>query len=348
MKNYLFALIALCAMLGGCIPESDLGRPVKFSARARGVLTKTAYSGFATDAETGTNYAVIAWSASDRIRIYSPSGGPVSSANLQSGFYFYDYGLTGISTPDGGHVSEATLTQTGNGLVWASESGSAKFYSVYPYDLSVSPSGDENQYLSALITIPETQDGGSDISGLPLVSRAYANPDNDVVLEFHPAFSTFEFRIKSDTGSGSITLNSFTLSTKDDPANTAYVAGKGYYNIESQNFTYDSPLYRSATVTFSPKPVITESQETTFSIFTLPVKLSQMTITVNYTRNGVTAEKHLDLTKNGAWLTFHEQAYGPGHFVRIYGLALKDDFRFYMDPTFLVEPLGEKSHVINY
>lgn len=331
-------LLCLCACfmtLIACSSRLDLAsNAVKFSADSHGAITKTTYGGYSGD------YALINWQDGDVIRIFTPGGGSINSSRQTDGFYYADYSLSDISISD--HISSGQIAPAGetpeHGLMWGDQDAPATFYGVYPSTLDVSLSGSS---LCAEITIPQSQNGTDEISALPLVAEATpADYGDEVALSFLPAFSTFEFTIKS--ASGEITFDSITLSTEDDPSNLAYVSGTCLYNLEDGSVTYGSPKYRSATVSFSTKPTATETEETTFSLFTLPVDLSRMTITIQYTKDGFPSEKSLALNRNNLPIDFE-----AGKKIRIYGLALPGGISLYMDPLYVV-PLDDISHEINY
>lgn len=329
--SFVFLVLACAASLSSCTQKLEsFGNAVRFSAHSNGSTTKTQYAGM------DGSFEIINWVSGDQIRIYSPEGGGITSSDKSSGFFYADYTLSEIKTS--GHISQAgTITPTaGNGISWVDGGGNANFFSVYPSTLAVSASGSK---LGATVTIPESQNGSNVISSLPLVAKtATVTNGESVNLDFSPAFSTFEFTIKSSTGSGSLTLNSITLSSEDNS-----VSGTGTYDIESGTFTPGATQERKATVTF-PTPVeVTESKETTFYLFTLPINLSKVTITVNYTKDYTTLEKKLKLQKDSSWLTFT-----AGHYTRIYGLAVPDTgIRFFLNDV-IVDPLTDESHVINY
>lgn len=328
--------LAACSRLSLDIPGSH---QVRFSAKAGGIATKTTYGDIVEDG--GKKYAIIKWNEGDKIRVYTAEGADIESGSSSSGFCYADYALSDIH--QSGHASGAgKITAAGSGLNWKAESGSATFYAVYPATQDINtPSGGG---LSAQVTIPLTQSGTADIAGLPLVASKTADYGETVDLTFNAAFSTFEFTIRSDTGSGTITLNSVTLSTKEEPGNTAYLAGTGDYNIGTGAFTYGASPSRAVTVTFpTPKKVITESEGATFTLFTLPVTMSQLTLTVNYTKDGNLVEKHLDLNQGGTSISFK-----AGCYTRIYGLALPDTgIRLFLGAV-SVDNLIDAPHVINY
>lgn len=330
------SITVLCAsMMAACTPTPKAGSPVRFSASSDGFATRTSYHGFYEDG--GHEYAVIQWENHDPIRIYSPSTNVVQAENMFNGNYCYaDYVTTGIVTE--GRYSTAKLQSSGNSMQWTSETGKAEFYGVYPNDNPVNVSGSK---LRAQVSVPASQTGDNTISSLPLVAyAANVQQGNVVTLDFKAAFTTFEFTIKSDTGNGSLTLNSFTLATTKT---STYLAGTGNYQINNSTLAtdYGSDKSQAITVAFATPRVITEQTATTFTIFTLPASLSDLTITVNYTKEGSTVEKKLSLANNkGKTLTF-----AAGLYHRIYGLAVPDQgIRFY---PVTVDPLDGQSHIID-
>jgi hypothetical protein len=331
MRHDAFLLFGAAALLllAGCagLPDDGSSR-VRFNARSYGNATKTSYG------TVGDTYVPIVWSENDNIRIYCPKDGDVSSSWSNDDYFYADYVLTDISTE--GRNSRANLAPADdNGLVWGSGTESTTFYSVYPKTLGIQKNA--AGHLAATVVIPASQSGSSDISSLPLVARATGSRGSGVSLEFSPAFSAFEFTIKSDTGCGDLTLNSFTLSSTTDN-----VAGTGYYDLDTETFTCDGTPSKSAMVSFSSGRTITESQGTTFTIFTLPVDMTNMSITVNITKGGTTVSRSLKLNEGSTPLTFT-----AGHYTRIYGLAVKDGLRISVNSR-LVDPLDNIGHTINY
>lgn len=320
--------------------EGDLHQ-VRFQARSGGNRTKTEYGGIET--EGSDKYKVINWISGDKIRIYAPVTNPEtvtsSGTSALTGYVNADYQLIDIATT--GHTSTAKLSPAdAHGLMWADGSGTTNFYAVYPKDYEVSTSGGA---IAATVAIPAAQDGGADVSGLPLVAAASNVASGGAVeLDFKPAFTTFQFTLKSSAGSGSLTLNRVTLSTAE--SNTIYVAGKCFCPIAGGSATYDaSDKSKAVSVSFNPKPVISELDAfaTTFTLFALPVNLTDMTLTVNWTKDHVTMEKSLKLNKDGSPLSF-----GAGHFIQITGVAVPDQgIRFFLNDV-TVDPLVGESHTI--
>ena len=324
-KILLLSSLAIFALLAGCEPTlNHNGRQVKFSARSNGVSTKTAYDGEAS------GYVIIAWQEGDQIRIYSPKNadgiitGPSESTPAGStfGYFFADYGLTGFTLSGHEHKAKLVLAESNpNGLTWVTDGGSATFYSIYPKDVAVNSSGNN---LRAVVTIPNEQNGWvnknpKDITAVaeyPLVATQTAENGDAVDLRFDPAFSAFEFHLKS--ADKDITLNSFELSTEGD----TYLTGTCYYDIDSKEASFvpsnastlEENCKKSVKFNFPENTVITSTDEVKFTIFALPAELSQMTIRVNFDGS---KSRSLKLKQNDEWISF------PAcHKARINGLAL--------------------------
>lgn len=318
-------------MLTSCeTPLHPDGRAVKFTARSNGASTKTAYSG-----ENG-GYAIIAWQDNDKIRIFSPKNadgvitGPSETVPDGStfGYYFADYGLTDFRLSGHEHTASLKLAENNaNGLTWTTAGGTTTFYSIYPTSVPINSSGSN---LRAVVTIPNAQSGQINvapqnitaISSLPLVAKQTANSGDAVNLRFDPAFSAFEFHLKS--ASGALTLNSFELSTASD----AYITGTYYDDLTADDNMYvtgaastqEENCRKAVSINFPAGTVINESQEVFFTLFALPVDLDQMTIKVNFTTaSGNTKSRSLALKQNNQWIKFSAM-----HKARITGLALDE------------------------
>ena len=338
----LLLLAAVSTLLAACEPVSDGGRQVRFTASSGGSsMTKTQYDG---ENENGT-YAIIAWGDTDKIRIYSPSTSSLQGSDGQTvdptasgtpteyNYVYADYGLTNITRS--GHEDKANLDLSAgnaNGLSWKTDGGSATFFGAYPSTTGIS------WYQGGLafnVVVPGSQtitfdDSGvhtPDISSYSLLAMQTANNGEAVNLRFFPAFTAFEFHLKSKFDE--ITLNSVTLTTA---ANDAYMTGTCIYNPalekkggEEEFFIKNEKLYffgsecsKSLTVAFPAETKITTNKEVSFTLFALPNDLSQMSITINCTVNGQTKDRKLNLKYSGGdWVTFP-----AGHKALITGLAL--------------------------
>ena len=372
MRNRVICLFCLAVMAlflaAGCETTFEQKeRDVKFTATSKGsVFTKTAYGN-----EDG-GYAIIEWKANDQIRIYSPntnylmgSGGDagvvVGGGEGQTQFeYVYD-DYTLIPSTISGHIHNATLENIptsddnpdGRGLYWnlsgTTSDDKATFYSAYPTNIGVSW---YSNGLSFDLKIPNRQSVTFDangvhtpsISSLPLLAMQQNVQSGDQVnLEFYPAFSAFEFNLKSED---LITLNSFTLETASD---TSYVTGTCIYNPalpdkkSGEFYIMNHEIYfiageywaqssyelcsKSLTVNFPTGTQIgpvdeTTSKEVTFTLFALPNDLDQVSITVNLTADGLTTSRKLKLQQKDSNSEFQWITFPAGHKARIKGLAV--------------------------
>ena len=372
MRNRVICLFCLAVMAlflaAGCETTFEQKeRDVKFTATSKGsVFTKTAYGN-----EDG-GYAIIEWKANDQIRIYSPntnylmgSGGDagvvVGGGEGQTQFeYVYD-DYTLIPSTISGHIHNATLENIptsddnpdGRGLYWnlsgTTSDDKATFYSAYPTNIGVSW---YSNGLSFDLKIPNSQSVSFNangvhepaISSLPLLAMQQNVQSGDQVnLEFYPAFSAFEFNLKSED---LITLNSFTLETASD---TSYVTGTCIYNPalpdkkSGEFYIMNHEIYfiageywaqssyelcsKSLTVNFPTGTQIgpvdeTTSKEVTFTLFALPNDLDQVSITVNLTADGLTTSRKLKLQQKDSNSEFQWITFPAGHKARIKGLAV--------------------------
>lgn len=378
MRNWVICLFCLAGMmlsLAGCETTFEQkGREVKFTATSKGgVLTKTAY-----DTET-SGYAPIKWEDTDVIRIYSPNedfilnhdGQIHTNTGIEGEGYSYvyaDYNLEGFSSV--GHLRKATLANIllddqghTSSLYWKTTSGNATFYGVYPTTTGI------NWFkiggLAFKVMIPSDQTvtftngvHSPSISSLPLIAmQQNVISGTPVDLNFYPAFTAFEFNLKSKQGE--LTLNSLTLKINDEegdaPSKNGYLtgaciyapalekkAGDPFYILNSKIFYFDEinketasdPCQKELTITFPDATTISTTNQVTFTLFALPNDISKASITINLTADGQTKSRTLKLQDqrrdendnlvvdaNGKpvydWITFE-----AGHKARIKGLAV--------------------------
>ena len=359
MKNRaLFSTLLLAAamlVLAGCDPTSlnteERGRQVKFSAAASLTpVTKTTYGSVVSGCQ------MINWvSNTDVIRIYSPDA-LVENAGSGTGtatpwkptdpafglkYWYADYTINTVSTVDG-HKSLATLKNVGeNGLTW-SGSSAAVFYGAYPNTtIATSTSGSTPKLRFAPFvsggngdSTPGIQDGTTaKVAQMPLLAMKTVPAGSDVVLDFYPAFSAFEFHLKSKTEA--LTVQSVELSI--DPAYTGtdmYLTGYCYYDLNSvtpdASDSYDSHYLpnnklsfenggKSIKINLGDAP-ISSTTEASFTIFTLPCTLDHLCFRVNFTHDGASYTKMLRMTQNSGWVSFP-----AGHKAVITGLAVDPD-----------------------
>ncbi|MBQ5935073.1 MAG: hypothetical protein IJL68_03590 [Bacteroidales bacterium] len=404
MRNRVICHLCLAGIMlylaAGCETTFEQkGRDVKFTASSRGsVSTKTAYGD-----ETSDGYAIIEWKANDRIRIYSPNTtyliGSEGSAEVIVGegdgqteypVVYDDYTL--VPGDITGHIHNATLKNVGvsdnenpdgRGLYWNVSEGQANFYSAYPTDVGI---GWYEGGLTFELKIPNDQDPFAEtpkpqFNTLPLLAmQSGVSSGQKVNLEFYPAFTAFEFNLKSED---LITLNSFTLETSSD---NCYVTGTCFYNPALTKKTGDNfyikndqiyfvapipefPTYwdgtsyelckKSLTINFptgtqiGPAVGETPAKEVTFTLFALPNDLDQMSITVNLTTtDGSTKSRKLKLQQKDSNNEFQWITFPAGHKAKIKGLAVDGGSKWklnikadVLDWTFYDEPLSSLNQI---
>ena len=137
-----------------------------------------------------------------------------------------------------------------------------------------------------------------------------------VELVFYPKFTAFEFTIASGENE-SITLTSFKLETLTETSTSdvsAFIAGNFTYTGSTETVTVSSSgASNSITVNFPSGTTVTPDKSLTFTVFALPVNLTNMRIT--FTGDEIGTRKLTLDTATGTPLTFT-----PYKKYRIYGL----------------------------
>ena len=356
----LFFVAVGLLFLSGCDTNfsSLIGRSVRFSAASGvGMQTKTQYSG-----SIDGGFERIEWVVGDQIRIFSTNAETAATAGgLSSCVYIIK------SVTQSGRYSNATLDNpsNSNGLVWKSdELGSVAFHGFFPESSSVNGVLEElqgNKYISFTgMTIPASptltwssdgKTGSPDMQYAYLIS-APATPDGEsgtILLDFHPLFNAFEIDLASKDKS--LTLKQFVLSSSSSKLGGTF----SYDGSEWINHT--SPVISGVDVTeagsstsiqidLTGKTIGTGSdQHLKFTFLTLPGALTDLSLAVTYVDplDGTKERtRSLKLMKNGSDIEF-----APFTKARIYGLAVEDGFRFFLDPAY-VDALDNFDHVINY
>ena len=361
----LFLLAVGMTVLAGCDPTLDLGnRKVQFTAVSKsGPSTKTVYGDIASD-----SYQRIKWVSGDKIRIYSPDTNisienenmpvnqePTGSTNTGTitwtetppqfdlNYYYADYEIDQVKD-SAIHYHAASLKNVGgNGLTWVG-TGSATFYAAYPYNTLITANNDKK--LRFAVKVPGgngnepagSQSGDSTaVSGMSLLAKSTVSSGSPVKLDFYPAFSAFQFVLKS-ADSRSLTLNSFEL-VSSSTSDKEWLTGYCYYDLNSTTIaegnspflansalsfegTTDNPLSKSLKINLNQ--TITDSQEANFTLFTLPSALSNLSIKVTFTPDGGSqTTKTLKLQKKNNSGVMDWISFPAGHKARILGLALE-------------------------
>lgn len=331
-----FAIIGAVALLSSaCVKEitsneelyRPKGTPIVFSAISsydNGINTKAEYSGKLY----GTSPVIerIDWKANDPIRIvYNGTAA--------------DFTVNEVSGTTNGN-SYATLT--GSTLYWSGTTPNV-FYALYPNRAgagSLSTAG----VVSGTIPAVQNIDNGKILSvteGALSYSKyqpdtehygylvAYKNIDPNstsvsVDLPFRPAFTTFEFRLRRQSGDTDRKIRSFTLSSENDcnplTGGFSFQITGGDQNGPTWNkaLTGSNPTSltgsngHSITVEFPsaqfPNGVsLPTAGYLDFSVLALPIDLSGISLTINYVDNGHKVYSFKDAAPEGgtgSWHTF--------------------------------------------
>ena len=324
-KHILLLLAAAGALsLAGCQKtglngEGSKDGAIRFAANAA-PGTKTEYSGVVDNKIERIN-----WLENDVIRIYSDN----SVHRYQTSQHYADYSVTS-ATPDGRN-SRAEITPVGgNGLVWG-EKGDYTFYAIYPPTTSANgASGVLNASIPGSQTVTVAENVASpDMSKAFMTAAAYAATTKDgegspVTLSFSPAFTAFEFTLRSTTAHKITGAQLKSLSTA--------LAGDftvTYTEKEDHTFTtaYGCPAFAAGTnnvvsTSFPGGVTVNSTTSTTFTLFALPQELTDLTlnIMIKDSESSPVITRTLGLSnKNGEYIKFDAC---KKH--RIYGLEMPD------------------------
>ena len=329
-------LAVVMTVVSGCDPTLgfDGSRKVKFTVKSASSLATKTSSG---SLENG--YWTIDWTQStDQIRIYSPNTGVVTgydgTATLtptdpsqELDYSYSDYTIEKVSRS--GHVSSAQLKNVGeNGLSWLSNS-TATFYGAYPKDVKICSTTDHK--LRFAVEIPGVGTSGQtgkreDVSKMPLLAIQTVENGGEVTLDFYPAFSTYEFELRSFEDNMTIYSVEFSSGTTTD-----YVTGMCYYDLNKlssgSHFLPNNLIsYESGNTSIKfdfgeSGKAVSESQNIYLTFFTLPRAYTNPVIKVDCKVNGMRSTKKLVLKKTDSDLTFP-----AGSFAQINGVEVKGDF----------------------
>ena len=328
-----FLIAGLTVLMAGCNiseindPNHIAGTPIVFSASTgyeNGAVTRAEFSGKLYGG--ASDYERIDWETNDPIKIVYNGGGATYTVSSVTG------------TTD--RNSYAQLSSA-NGLLWES-SPTHVFYGLYPAGAngSISNNGVVNGSIPAAQTVDANHtlsvDGitkyqpDTDNHGYMVAYRSLSSSEatGAVQLPFKPAMTAFEFKFQLLPDTAPLAIRSVTLSTEAVNGTTTPLAGNFTFQItggdsdgatwnkaigNSSAYTQISGASNSVTLTF---PVSTfpsgaalpSSGFLDFSILTLPVDITGLSITINYA-DGTTPSKTLQFkdnrgTANEAWHSF--------------------------------------------
>ncbi len=323
------AAAAVCLLgLPACTKDYS-SRTIRFSARTRTAApaTKTAYSGQTYSGTGSSVFERIDWAPGDVIRIAS------DKATHGSDHYF-DYTISSSTIKDNEQLSEAKMAPDSGtgGLEWGEGLGDYHFWGIYPaHPIAVSGGTASASSLS----IPAVQNAlpanrtetaaltsfAPDLSSAWMLADAAGVAENasNFSLDFYPAFTAFEFTLKSQDND-TFKITGFTLSSASTDVAGSFDAGFAAGGASTySHFTSGSS---SISVDFGAGVEITQTHSLTFTVLALPQVLGNLTITFRLDRGGVPgyrtlALRYADTYNGGAYINF-----APCQKHRITGLAL--------------------------
>lgn len=306
-RQMILALAGPVLLAAGCskLPPEETsspaaGQPISFSVApaslpcsdASDAPTRSIYRG-KTEDYVG-DYQTIDWVPGDKIRVYSPDC-TVSGGTR----HWADYIVT--PSDENGRIGIVPA----NGLVWG-EPGTYRFYCIYPSPETEEEDFPEGANGTVRWTIPRTQTAKPTLDAPMIYGRefTYTGSEKEVRLESLTCmFTAFEFDLKTNSEEV-VTLNSITLSSSSDQ-----LAGPGRAEFhDGEDFTYywdsdgSSSYYKVSLACGQTLPVRCNTYVYRRST------LSNMSLTIDCTSQGVTKQFRMDLKKNGEWLSFaHHQ-----------------------------------------
>ena len=309
--------ILAASLLGGimilsaaCVKEKSIndqyrpvGSEIRFSAATvynNGAASRTEYSGYINNSN---QYERINWVKEDPISIVYKRGTSTASAGFE---------VTSSITPDQ-EKSKAEIAECSDKLYWADGTADHEFFAMYP------TKGFKNNETASLSgnhvegAIPNTQIVTLKSGSLfqPAMEYGYmvaykkveaSSTATTVELPFCPAMTAFQFRLSTQDDK-TLTVSSFEMSSN------AKMAGKFAFDITGGNdrgatggTVTTSNTSNSIKVTFSGTAQIKKNQVLDFTVFALPVDMTQVTIKLNFSDD---TSKRLELRKNATeWFEF--------------------------------------------
>ncbi|MBR1706996.1 MAG: fimbrillin family protein [Bacteroidales bacterium] len=298
--RYLSTLCLAALLLAGCTKgAAPVGKEISFRAATSQNTTKTAYSGELDE----NHFERIDWTEGDIIRVLSDKAVKPDGVTLWA-----DYRVTGPTAS--GRRSVATLANYDpNGLTWAEDEGQYRFWAVYPSPSERSDVALAADRVSAVLPTEQPCLAGGDMKLALLTATAAVTAGSSVSLPFYPAFTAFEFSLKS--ADDDLVLTSFALYSTSSALVGAYTVdaadGSSVGTVAFEEGANDRISVDLDNFT------LTTENELKFTVFALPQELKDLTVLFN-TDKGT---RRLALKKGDDYLTF-----APCKKYRITGLAM--------------------------
>jgi len=304
--TWAISLVGLALLLSGCEKFPGSSRFIRFTAvTGDHVGTRVKYSGVVDN-----GYERIDWVAGDQIRIYS------DNATHGSDNYF-DYTVRADGTADGrkstseiGYGSSTTEA----GLEWGEDQLTYTFWGVCPVPPSTASFTTTNNKLTGLDipsaqTVSKTSESGAvHITYAPSMSKSWLlakkagvneGQSEELTLLFYPAFTAFEITIKG-LESTNLLVKSFTLSSASTAISGTFdatIAETASSAVYDNFFAESAATGKKVTVSFGSGETINDQTDLTFTVFTLPRTLNDLSIEFVFEIDGVDVTRKLDLKK---------------------------------------------------
>ncbi len=326
-KNVLKSIVLFGGILflaASCVKEIEskndtyrpAGSPIVFSAATgydNGVATRTTYSGETVTLSGYSNpFERIDWVSGDKVKVCYFNGGAAAVYTV------------GSPTADG-EKSTADISSQSS-MAWAGGTDDHVFYAMYPdatsdsghgtnssASLEVSPNG---AFVSGLIPAAQTvyqKATGSKVYDADmvygyLVSKKTIDAEStatSVELPFRPATTTFQFQFKTESGSAAVTSFEMTSATSNLAGNFSFNMLTGADADQRGSASWGEVTVTNAsktiTVSFDQAATITADAALDFTVFALPIDITDVTLKFNFTDN---TSKTLALKRNDVFDTF--------------------------------------------
>lgn len=303
-RKYIYGIFVLVAGLlcSGCGKETtpDVSEGVRFMATTGGMETRTIYG---TVSETKQ---YVDWVAGDQMTVlmFNPDNTAESSTKA--------YQVS--SSERDGDVDEATVAPvtSGDDLRWNSVSGTnTTFYAMYPTGTltTSSMSGTIPSDQTSHLTWSGTTGTHNMVYAYMFAKNTVTTKASEVKLVFNPEFSAFEFTV-TNPGASAINLDSFTLKNIGEGGSATAVCGN--FTLTPSTLAVNPPVASSSnqtvTVSFTGLSgghlTVPAAGSATFTLFTLPVELTDMVISMDFNIGGSTVTRNLNLRQNNSFIVF--------------------------------------------
>ena len=322
MKKNTFILLlgaGILLSLAGCqkgTNSSYSGQAIQFGVMT-GAPTRTAYSGEGTVVDGNLTWERIDWVDGDQVLIASDKAKGRNGGTNQ----YANYRLFGTQK-SGDNVSQASIADNdGKGLVWGDDADEAyTFWGVYP------ASAGNASLVSGEVTFsidaeqgPDTNSDGvlkPDMNQAVMLAKITgAKPGKSVDLQFHPAFTAFEF-VLTGAEETAIPLKKIELISTSNLSGTVTAT-----LAEAGASTFSDPTDAGTVLTYvlPSNTSVTKNSTLTFTVFALPVDIVKLKLKF-YTSDSDFQEAVLKKKVDGEQTD--EISFASCRKHRIYGLAV--------------------------